>query len=53
MFIEMSKGGVLDVDICKVTNKYKTIWKGMDDMYRCIRTLSIDANLIDKNTNLY
>ena len=29
IFIEMSKGVVLDIDICTVTNKYKTLLNEM------------------------
>ena len=48
IFIEMSKDEVPDVEISKVTNKYKNLLKVMDDVYRRIRTLSIDDVLIDK-----
>ena len=44
----MSKGEVSDVDISKVINNYKNLLKEMDDVYRCIRTLSIDDILIDE-----
>ena len=48
IFIEMSKGEVSDVHISKVINNYKKLLKEMDDLYRCIRTLSIDDILIDE-----
>ena len=48
IFIEMSKGEVLDVEISKVTNKYKKLLKEMDDVYQCIKRLFIDDILIDK-----
>ena len=53
IFIETSKGKVSDEEISKATNKYKNLLMEMDNGYRCIRTLSIDNNLIDKHTNLY
>ena len=48
IFIETSKDVVLDVHMCKVINKYKTLLNEIDEAYRCIRTLSIDNNLIYK-----
>ena len=48
IYIEMSKGEVSDVHISKVINNYKKLLKEMDDLYRCIRTLSIDDILIDE-----
>ena len=48
IFIEMSKGEVSDLDISKVISNYKKLLKEMDDLYRCIRTLSIDDILIDE-----
>ena len=47
-FIEISKGEVLDIEISEVTNKYNKLLKEKDDVYRCVRTLSIDDILIDK-----
>ena len=46
--IETSKGGVSDEDISKVYNKYKKLLMEMDNVYRCIRILSIDDIRIDK-----
>ena len=46
--IETRKGGVSDEDISKVSNKYKKLLMEMDDVYRCIRILSIDDIRIDK-----
>ena len=45
IFIEMSKGVVLYIEMCTVTNKYKTL---INEMYRCIRTLIIYDNVINK-----
>ena len=52
IFIEMNKGEVSDVEMSKVTNKYKHLLKEMDDVYWCIRTLYIDDILID-NTRVH
>ena len=46
--IKISKGMVLDIEFCTVTNTYKTLLNETDEAYRCIRTLIIDDNLIDK-----
>ena len=48
LVIEMSKGLVSNEEICLVSNKYKTLLNEMDKAYRCIRTLNIDNNLIEK-----
>ena len=48
IFIEISKGEVSDVEISRVTDKYKNLLKKMDNVYRCLRTLYIDDFLIDK-----
>ena len=43
----MSKGDVSDLEIINKTDKYKNWLKDMDDVYRCVRTLTIDNVLID------
>ena len=48
IFIEMSKDEVSNEEISKVTNEYKNLLMEINDMYRCIRILSIDDNLIEK-----
>ena len=48
LVIEMSKGLVSNEEICLVSNKYKTLLNEIDKAYRCIRTLNIDNNLIEK-----
>ena len=48
IFIEMSKGVVLYIEMCTVTNKYKTLINEMNEIYRCIRTLIIYDNVINK-----
>ena len=48
IFIEMNKSIVYDEDIRLVTNKYKTNQKEMNEVYRCIRSLVVDDNLIKK-----
>ena len=47
-FIVMNKGIVSDEEIYLVTNKYKTLLNEMDEESRCIRSLVIDDNLIEK-----
>ena len=44
----MNKYIVPDEEICLVTNKYKTLLNEMDEVYRCIRSLIVDDNLIEK-----
>ena len=51
MFIEMIKGEVSDLEITNKTDKYKNLLKEMDDVYRCVSTLTIDNVLIDKTRN--
>ena len=51
MFIEMIKGKVSDLEITNKTDKYKNLLKEMDDVYRCVSTLTIDNVLIDKTRN--
>ena len=48
IFIEMNKDIVPDEEICLVTNKYETLLNEMDEAYRCIRSLIVDDNLIEK-----
>ena len=47
----MSKGDVSDLEITIKTDKYKNLLKVMDEVYRCVRTLTIDHVLIDKTRN--
>ena len=47
--IVVNKGIVSDEETCFVTNKYKTLLNEMDEAYRCIRSLIVDDNLIEKN----
>ena len=51
MFIEMSKGIVSDLEITKKIDKYKHLLIEMDDVYRCVRTLTINYVLIEKTRN--
>ena len=44
----MSKGLVTNEEICLVTNKYNSLLNEMNEVYRCIRTLYVDDNLIEK-----
>ena len=53
IFIETNKDIISDEEICLVTNKYKTLLNEMDELYRCIRSIIIDDNLIEKNSNSY
>ena len=46
--IVVNKGIVSDEETCFVTNKYKTLLNEMDEAYRCIRSLIVDDNLIEK-----
>ena len=46
--IIVNKGIVSDEETCFVTNKYKTLLNEMDEAYRCIRSLIVDDNLIEK-----
>ena len=48
IFIERNKGEVSDEEIRKVTNKYKYLLMEMGDMYRCLKTVSINDILINK-----
>ena len=48
IFIEMNKGIVSDKDMRLITNTYKTLLNKMDEAYRCIRSLIIDDNRIEK-----
>ena len=52
IFIKMSKGDVYDLEIKNKTDKYKNLLKEIDEVYRCVRTLTIDNVLIDKTNNL-
>ena len=47
----MSKGGVSDLKITSKTDKYKNLLKEMNDVYRCVRTLTINKVIIDKIRN--
>ena len=40
-----------DLEITNKTDKYKNLLKEMDEVYRCVRTLTIDNVLIDKTSN--
>ena len=44
----MSKGLVTNEEIYLVTNKYNSLLNEMNEVYRCIRTLYVDDNLIEK-----
>ena len=44
----MSKGLITNEEICLVTNKYNSLLNEMNEVYRCIRTLYVDDNLIEK-----
>ena len=48
IYIETNKDMISDEEICLVTNKYKTLLNEMDEVYRCIRSIIIDDNLIEK-----
>ena len=48
IFIEMSKGDVSDLEITNKIVKYKNLLKEMDEVYRCVRRLTINNGLIDK-----
>ena len=48
IFIEMNKGLVTNKKISLVTNEYKSLLYEMDEVYRCIRTLNVDDNLLEK-----
>ena len=48
IFIEMNKGLVTNEKISLVTNEYKLLLYEMDEVYRCIRILNVDDNLIEK-----
>lgn len=48
MFIEKSKGSMFDKDIRLITKKYITLQKEMDEVYCCIRSLSINDEVIFK-----
>ena len=47
----MSKGDVADLDITNKTDKYKNLLKKMDEVYRCVRTSTINNVLIGKTRN--
>ena len=51
MFIEMIKGEVSDLEITNKTDKYKNLLKEMDEVYRCVRILTINNTFIDKTRN--
>ena len=51
MFVEMSKGDVSDLDITNKTDKCKNLLKELDEVYRYVRTLTINNVLIDKTKN--
>ena len=48
----MSKDFVSDLEITNKTDKCKNLWKEMDDMYQCVRTLTIDNDLINKKKHI-
>ena len=48
IFIEMNKGLVINEKTYLVSNEYKSLLCEMDEVYRCIRTLNVDDNLIEK-----
>ena len=48
MFIEMSKGIVSNEDIRLITNKYQILLKEMNEVYRCIRSLNVNDDVIYK-----
>ena len=41
-----------NLEIANKTDKYKNLLREMDEVYRCVRTLTIDNVLIDKTNNL-
>ena len=41
IFIEMGKGDVSDLEITNKIVKYKNLLKEMDEVYRCVRRLTI------------
>ena len=47
-YIETNKDMISDEEIYLVTNKYKTLLNEIDEVYRCIRSIIIDDNLIEK-----
>ena len=51
ILIVMSKGDVADLDITNKTDKYKNLLKEMDEVYRCVRTSTINKVLIGKTRN--
>ena len=53
IFIEKNKGIVSDEEIYLVTNQYKTLLNEMDEAYRCIRSLIVDDNLIEKLETIF
>ena len=51
ILIEMSKGDVADLEITNERDKYKNLLKEMDEVYRCVRTSTINNVLIGKTRN--
>ena len=51
ILIEMSKGDVADLEITNERDKYKNLLKEMDEVYRFVRTSTINNVLIGKTRN--
>ena len=51
IFIEMRKDDLSDLETTNKTDKYKNLLKKLVDVYRCVKTLTIDNVLIDKTRN--
>ena len=51
IFIEMRKDDLSDLETTNKTDKYKKILKKLVDVYRCVKTLTIDNVFIDKTRN--
>ena len=53
IFIEKNIGIVSDEKIYFVTNQYRTLLNEIDEAYRCISSLIVDDNLIEKVETIF